>query len=244
MERTKYILTILILFTISVNAQTDYKSVIYNDFISNNMAKWKTTIDQMNLQKAKTNDFILELVNYQYGYIAWCIGNDKTDEAEMYLELAEKNVELLEKQSYKMSYINAYKSALYGFELGLAWYKAPFLGPKSVQFSEDAMKLDKNNPFGYIQYANAQYYMPETFGGSKTVAIDYYKKAQIIMEKDVFYTQNNWNYLSLLTTIAQAYTEINNYSLAKQYYEKIIKIEPNYTWVKKELYPNLLKKIK
>jgi len=243
MERAKYFILIFMLFGASVTAQTDYKTEIYNAFINNNMPKWKTTIDKMNLQRTKTNDFILELLNYQYGYIAWCIGNDYTNVAETYLEMATKNVENLEEQSFKLSYVNSYKSALYGFEIGLAWYKAPFLGPESITFAETAMNLDKTNPFGFIQYANAQYYMPETFGGSKTLALEYYIKALLIMEDDENYTTKNWNYISLLTTIAQAYTETGNYKSAKDYYEKILKLEPNYSWVKNELYPELLKKL-
>ena len=99
------------------------------------------------------------------------------------MEFAEINVELLEKQSYKLSYVNSYKSALYGFQLGLALNKTPFIGPKSVECAETAIKSDKINPFGYIQYGNSQYYMPVTFVGSKTVAIEYYKAAQILREK-------------------------------------------------------------
>lgn len=243
MERTKYILILLLLICSSAKAQTDYKTEIYKSFVNNDMPKWKSTIDQMNLQSSKTNDIVLELVNYQYGYIAWCLGNEKDEEAEKYLKLITTNVESLEKQNFKPSYILSYKSALIGFELGLAWYKAPFIGPKSITYAENAIKTDKTNPFGYIQYANSQFYMPETFGGSKPLAIEYYKIAKMIMEKDNYYLSNNWNYLNLLTTIAQAYTAVENYELAKKYYEKIIKLEPNYNWVKKELYPELLKKM-
>jgi len=243
MERTKYLLMIMLLFSGFVKAQTNCKSTIYKAFISNDMAKWKSTMDNMNSQKNKSNTFILELVNYQYGYIAWCIGNDKTDDAEKYLEIANKNIEYLEKQNFQISYAYSYKSAFYGFEIGLAWYKAPFIGPRSVGYSEKAMNTDKNNPFGYIQYANSQYYMPETFGGSKTVAIQYYITAQKLMEADTSFTKNNWNYISLLTTIAQAYTETKKYVSAKEYYEKILKIEPDFGWVKNELYPKLKKKL-
>jgi len=244
MERAKYFIISILCVCWFSSIKADNKTEIYNAYLSNNMVKWKTIIDKMNLEKKKSNDFILELINYQYGYIAWCIGNKKEDDAETYLELAEKNVEYLEKQSYKLSYINSYKSALYGFELGLAWYKAPFIGPKSVDCAEKAMKLDKANPYGFLQYANAQYYMPETFGGSKTVAIDYYKKAQILMEKNSDDIISDWNYLSLLTIIANAYTETKKYTLAKEYYDKILKIEPEFLWVKNELYPVILKKIK
>jgi len=244
MERAKCFLIILLFYCIPLNAQKDYKTVIYNAYINNNMSKWKSEIDEMQAWKSKTNEFILELINYQYGYIAWSIAKDKTDDAETYLALAMENLEYLEKLNYKLSYINSYKSAFYGFKIGLAWYKAPILGPESIIFSKTAIETDKSNPYGYIQYANAQYYMPEIFGGSKTLAIEYYKKAQVIMEKNKYYTHKNWNYLSLLTTIAQAFTGNMNYYLAKEYYEKIIQLEPNYTWVKNELYPELLKKIK
>lgn len=243
MEKPKHFVLIFILFCASVKAQSNFKNDIYDAFVKNNMTKWKTVIDNMSVNKSRPNDFILELINYQYGYIAWCIGNNKYDLAETYLELARQNVALLEKEKYKISYLNSYKSAFYGFEIGMAWYKAPFLGGKSVSLSEVAIKLDKNNPFAYIQYANALFYMPETFGGSKIVALEYYHKALEIMEKDDTFTKKNWNYLSLLTTIAQAYTTKKKYSEAKQVYEKIIEIESNYTWVKNELYPELLKKL-
>ncbi len=239
-----FVPSVLIFISISANCQTNYKSSIYNAYVTNNMAQWRTIIDELNLQKAKTNEFILELINYQYGYIAWCIGNNQTNDAEKYLELANKNIKFLENQSFKPSYTNSYKAALIGFEIGLAWYKAPFIGSKSISCSQTAIELDKNNPFGYLQYANTQYYMPETFGGSKTVALQYYKKALKIMERQAVYKTNNWNYLSLLTTIAQAHSEIENYETAKEYYEKIMEIEPNFVWVKNELFPELLKKYK
>jgi len=97
MERAKYFLISLLFICLSSSSKADNKTEIYKAYISNNMAKWKAIIDKMNLQQKKSNDYILELINYQYGYIAWCIGNKKTDDAETYLELAEKNVETLEK---------------------------------------------------------------------------------------------------------------------------------------------------
>jgi hypothetical protein len=44
--------------------------------------------------------------------------------------------------------------------------------------------------------------------------------------------------------IATTYEELKLYPSAKHYLEKILKIEPDYKWVKDELYPKLLKKIK
>lgn len=244
MERKKYLtLTFLLLFgVLSLNASN--KTEIYKAYINNDMHLWKKTIDIMNLQKTKSNEFRLELLNYQYGYIAWCIGNKKTELAENYIDLGEKNIQILEKTKHYNSLVNAYKSAFYGYKIGLNILKAPFIGPKSVDCAQLAMKQDSNNPYGYIQYANSQFYMPAVFGGSKKLALDYYLKAKKLMERNPNETIADWNYLSLLSMIAKTYTELNDFKQAKAYYENILKIEPNFLWVKNELYPELLKNIK
>lgn len=243
MERKKYFITLFILLFTYLNINASYKTDIYKAYISNNMDLWKKTIDEMNQQKSKNSDFRIELLNYQYGYIAWCIGNKKNEIAESYIELGEINILILEKTGANASLVNSYKSAFYGYRIGLNILKAPFIGPKSVDCSILAMKQDSNNPYGYIQYANSQFYMPPIFGGSKKIALDYYKKAESLMGKNQEIIKEDWNYLSLLSMIAKAYTELNDFKNAKAYYEKILKIEPDFLWVKKELLPNLLKKI-
>jgi uncharacterized membrane protein len=62
------------------------------------------------------------------------------------------------------------------------------------------------------------------------------------MEADKEGVTENWNYLSLLTLITQSYISTNNIDAAKAYFQKIFKVEPNYLWVKNELYPQFLKK--
>lgn len=244
MERKKYLtLTILLLFGfLSIYASN--KTEIYKAYISNDMNLWKKTIDEMNQQKTKSNDFRLELLNYQYGYIAWCIGNKKNEIAETYIALGEKNIQVLEKTNDYASLVSSYNSAFYGYKIGLNKLKAPFIGPKSVDCAKLALKQDSSNPYGYIQYANSQFYMPAVFGGSKKLALDYYLKAKNLMERNPKETIEDWNYLSLLSMIAKTYTELKDFKQAKTYYEKILKIEPDFLWVKNELYPDLLKKIK
>jgi len=243
MERSKYIIAILLLFC-HLNISASNKSRIYTAFISNDMTRWREVIDEMQIQKNTYNEFKLELINYQYGYIAWCIGVKNDDLAEKYLALAEENLELLEKAEYNLSMVNAYKSAFYGYRIGLNVLKAPFLGLKSLDCAKLAIKLDAQNPFGYIQFGNAQFYMPAMFGGSKTEALEYFRKAEELMELDKEGIKEDWNYLSILTLITQSLIATNNYDEAKVYFQKLFKVEPNYLWVKNELYPQFLKKLK
>jgi tetratricopeptide (TPR) repeat protein len=219
-----------------------FKADIYNAYLNGDMALWKSTIDKMEQARSEKNDSILELVNYQYGYIAWCIGNKKTDLAKIYMSKGLNNIDKLEKRKYKLSELVAYKSAFNGYEIGLNKAKAPFIGTKSIDWALEAIKLDNNNPFGYLQYANCQFHMPSVFGGSKALALEYYLKTEKLMESNENFAQQNWNYLSLLTSIAKVYEVTGRKAMAKLYYEKILKIEPNFMWVKNELYPKILNK--
>jgi len=244
MERSKYLLTFVLSVFIFQSIEADYKTDIYSAYIRGDMNKWKNIIDQMYQQKAKTNDFLLELTNYQYGYIGWSIGNHKKKEAEKYLKMVEENLNILEKANYNKSVVNSYKSAILGFHIGLNKYKAPILGLKSIDFAKSAITLDNKNPFGYIQYGNCLFYMPSLFGGSKHEALTNFKKAEQLMQLNENQNKYDWNYLSLLVLIGQSYLKIKDYKQAKIYFEKAIKAEPRFLWVKNELYRDVLKMIK
>jgi tetratricopeptide (TPR) repeat protein len=244
MERPKYFVIVLLLLIAEITvAIGPYKIEVYNAYIGNRMDRWKAIIDKMDQEKTSETEFLLELINYQYGYIGWCIGNNHIRAAEKYLELAENNLERLEALNAGASITHAYKSAFYGFKIGLSRMRAPFFGPRSVRHARLAMEHDNRNPMGYIQYGNSQFYMPAVFGGSKKEAIVYFQKAQDLMEQDGD-IKHDWNYLSLLTLIAQSFEEMKEHDRAKEYYEKILEIEPQFLWVKNELYPEFLQKMK
>ncbi len=244
MERPKHIIVSIILMSVTIApALASRKTEIYKAYIGNKMDRWQNIIDKMEQEKTNEEDFLVQLVNFQYGYIGYCIGNDKTELAKEYLEKAEKNLKLLSNEDANPSVIHAYESAFYGFKIGFNRLRAPFYGPRSIKHAELAIEQDKENPLGYIQYGNSQFYMPPIFGGSKEEAIKYFLKAQQLMEQDSERIRNDWNYLSLLTLIAQSFEEMKQYKQAQDYYEKILKIEPDFSWVKDELYPSLLQKV-
>lgn len=63
------------------------------------------------------------------------------------------------------------------------------------------------------------------------------------MEKNMNEINENWNYLCLLIVIAQSYSYLDEFQSSISYFEKILKIEPGFGYVKNELYPEVLKKI-
>jgi len=243
MERKKrFIIIILILSTVNVFASN--KQTIYNAYISDQMDVWKKTIDSMEKNKTSAPVYLLELINYQYGYIGWCLGNNDKNQAKQYLKLAEKNVDILEEQNYNLSLLHSYKAAFWGFKIAISPMKAPFFGKRCIKHVDKALELDASLPMGYVQHGTSYFHMPEMFGGSKEVALKSFHKAEKMMEETPEKIKNDWNYLSLLTIIAQSYEYMNKLEESKKYYEKVLSIAPDFVWVKTELYPGLLNKIK
>jgi hypothetical protein len=242
MNRIKYTGIFILLFAVELNA--DYSSDIYSAYINNKMEIWKNVIDKMEGIDGKNNEQLLELVNYQYGYIGYCLGFNKKEEAKRYLDIASKNIGFLEKAGYKPSLINAYYAAFYGFRISLNKLSAPVNGIKSRDHAKTALELDRDNYFGYIQYGNTLFYTPAAFGGSKKEALTYFLKAKNILEKNPDNLKGNWNYMSLLVLLGQTYSYLNDYKSSKAVYEEVLRMEPGFLYVKDVLYPELLAKIK
>lgn len=243
MERKKYIPIILLIIFANFYLPKSDSQIIYDSYVKGDMKLWKKQIDKMNKQADKKKK-IKNLIEYQYGYIAYCVGTDKDDEAEKYLKLAYDNLDLYEKNNGDKSIINSYKSAFIGFKISIDTYKAPFLGQKALDFGEKSMEKGDKIPIVLMNYANMIFYMPKFYGGDKEKAIKYMHRAKSIIEKDIKLTKNNWLYLNVILTIAQSYEKIEDYKKAEYYYNYALLKEPNFKYVKDELLPNLKTKQK
>jgi hypothetical protein len=241
MERKKNWLTAALLLLTITQVRADYRSEIYSAYIGNRMELWKSVIERMNSVPEKSDEFLLELLNYQYGYIGYCLGFDKKDEAREYLNISQKNLDILEKKKYNPAVINAYRSAFYGFRIGLNPVTAPVNGLKSIDCAKTAIQLDPMYYLGYVQQGNIQFYMPSAFGGSKKEALRHYLRAKELLEKKPGAVSGDWNYLSLMVVIGQTYTYLKDYSSAQEDYDFIMNTEPAFTYVRDDLYPKLMK---
>ena len=243
MEGKKGILTGILVVFLGFAAWAGNNAVIYESYVSGKMEAWKREMDRMQTTGNKEPEFLLELVNYQYGYIGYCMGANKKSEARFVLELAEKNLALVEQAGTALALVNAYKAAFFGFRIGLNPVKAPLIGPKSDRAAEESLRLDPHNWLGLVQKANIQYYMPAAFGGSKKEALQFLLKAKAQMEKDPRLTEKNWNYLSMMAFLMQVYDGTGDLASARKTGEVILKKEPRFVWVRDELYPGILKKV-
>ena len=238
-------ITIFLIFLFSeffVSAQTSNKELIYNAYIQGNMKKWESVIVSIEKHKPSTLDEKLELISYYYGHIGYLLGIKNYEQAARYIDKGDKLIADVFKHAPKNATAYAFKGSFIGFRIGMSKFKAITLGPESSKSIAHAFELEPANIQAHVDKANALYHTPGIFGGDKKQSLKLFLKATTLLEK-AKQTDNNWFYLNVLTLTAKNYEALEQLQNAKAIYEKIMRISPDYKWVKNELYPALLNKI-
>ena len=247
MERKKCIKYIIVIwFSFAgfwvLEAQQSPKERVYQAYIADQMDDWDRVILEMSKRKSALSDQELgELINYYYGYTGWLIEKGPKKKANTYIEEADKIIDELIAKYPEASDWYAYKGAFYGYKIGLSPVRAPFLGGQSMSNIDRAIETGPERPQGWVERGNALFYMPKAFGGSKTEALEAYKKAIRFMEKNPETLHHNWTYLNVLLILGQSYEKTGDFEMAKATYEKLLRIEPNFTYLRDELYPAFMR---
>lgn len=204
------------------------------------MAGWENIVKEMesSANNSKSLSYQKELLGYFYGLTGYLISIKEKKRALGYVSKGDAIIDELLSRTPQDALFTAYKAAFMGFKIGINNLKAMTLGMKSSELSKIAFLKDSLNAQVVTERANVLYYSPSFVGGNKTEAMRLYKRAISLIEQsnDI---AGNWFYLSLLTNIARLEEELGNYKEALSLYKKILTIEPQYKWVKNELYPAL-----
>lgn len=255
MQRQKYIRAVSIISLLlslsgvlyavgNFTVHQDPNEQVYQAFISDKMEAWDHVIVSQSDRKASLSDKQLgELVNYYYGYIGWVIGEGQKKKASSYIEKAEAITDQLLVKYPKAPEWHAYKAAFIAYKISLNKMKAAFLAKKSTTYIDRAIELGPDCQQGWIEKGNGMFYTPKLLGGSKEEARQAYEKAIRIMEENPEAIQQNWLYLNVLMMLGQSYDKTGNTTMAKSTYLKILRIEPEFTYVKEKLYPAFLKSL-
>lgn len=239
---TKSILIMLMLFPGSLFAQDD-RATIYQAYLQGRMDTWKGVMDRLESGHASSGDMTLlyQLTELQYGYIGYCLGADREREAEVELERAERNIQLLVADDPRNPRIYSLMGAFYGFRINLKPLKAPSYGRKSEEANQRALSLGPEEPQAWMEKANIEYYKPAIFGGSKEKAVELYQKAIELFESTPERTSQNWIYLNCMVGWAMACENTGRIRQAGEIYRRLLEMEPSFKWVRDDLYPAYLK---
>jgi len=238
------VLVIGVLFTFTAQntiAQFTNKRNIYTAFVADDWILWLKEIKLTEQKKPENIEQKLELINLYYGYIGHLVAKKQHDEATKYIAKGDLLLNQILKLYPENATALAYKGSFTGFKIPMNKLKVFSLGNESEEFVNKAYKLDNNNLQAIIDKGSALFFTPKVFGGNKPEALKLFIKAIKIFETTR--KTDNWMYLNVLTLVARGYDKTGQLKNAKIVYEKILRIEPEFKWVKSELYPALIAKM-
>lgn len=226
-----------------LNAQ-DYQPRIYNYFVEGRMDLWKGVMKQMaqEYERSQNIRILSDLTEAQYGYIGFCIGNKQKKEAKTELAKAMKQIDFLIKEMGPTSRLLCLKGAFCGFMIRFEPLKIRKYGELSEEFNRQALELDPLEAQAWMEKANIAFYKPAFAGGDKEEAVKLYEKAVSLYEDSPEHLENSWMYLNCMVALGMAYEKTDRLRAARDLYEKILRREPSFQWVRDELYPQLLEK--
>jgi len=237
------LLPLFLLLPIVCMSEPSRRQQIYDAYVSGNMDKWVSIVQEIEKDESiRTVSQKLELVEYYYGLAPFYIDTKNEKMARATIVKANILLDKLLKIAPKNPTVQAFKGAFIGLSISLDKLKVLTLGPESLKHINLAYGIDPSNIQALTDKANAYFHAPRMFGGDKAEAIKLYQKSIVLMEKSNLST-NNWFYLNTLIILAKAYISIDQYNNAKLLYEKALRKEPDFIWVKKVLYPRLLKQM-
>jgi len=239
----KIITGMLLILSLPTAAQ-DFQGRIYDAYLRGRMDLWKETMEQMERKAAIEKDPVLlyELTEVQYGYIGYCLSMKQKKEAERVLEEAEAQAKVLLEKGIEVPRVYSLIGAFYGYRINLQPIRAPHFGKKSEEANSEALKRGPREPQAWMEKGNIEFYKPAIFGGSKTDAVPHYEKAVRLFEESPGRTDRNWVYLNCLAGLGIAYEETDQPEKAGKVYKKLLDLEPDFKWVRDELYPDYLRK--
>ena len=240
------IISIIALSCMSTKAQnekiTQLEEKAYIAYINSSVFMWK--------QLSKEADFILsdnnstpknkiEAIKLKYGLLYSCLSNKDEETYEKHLDKTLEQLELLLDKNSNSSTLHAIAAGIMSVQMGFNPMKGMTLGSQSGIHIGKAISLDSLNAAAWRQHASSKYFTPKMWGGDINIAIESYEYAIDLFEKENNTT--DWIYLDALAWLGIAYEKTDQIEKAREVYEKALEIEPDFTWIKNQLLPNLIK---
>ncbi|MFZ6010899.1 MAG: hypothetical protein ACOYXT_11195 [Bacteroidota bacterium] len=239
-------------FVMSSQAQSpESHEAAYKAYLGDQKAEvtkelWKKVVsDRQNEFDKSNNDknALYQLALAQFGLLSATMRDRDEDLFDDYADQAEDNLESLIDKNKNWGEPRALLSALYGLKMGYSPWKGMYLGSKSQNLMDKAMKDAPLSPLVWKLYANSKYFTPETWGGDIKEAVSAYEKSIQLYESNALQTKNNWFYIDTMAFLGQAYVKDGQHSKAIAIYEKALTLEPAFGWIKFSLLPKAKKSV-
>ena len=236
MKFNALLFAILIIHVLAANAQKKdlayYQCAFFESYRSGNMAPWPALIDEMEKEKSTDVVWQTEILKAMYGLVGYEFGLHNKETARTYVDKADVLLDNLLEKYPGNAQLHSLAGAFYGYKIALAFYKAPFLGPKSMEHIDKSIKLDPSEPMGYIEKGNSLQYRPAVFGGDKLEALKFYRKALALIEAKPI-SKCDWQQMLLRAFILKNLYETNQTAEAEAFLAVMQKDYGSMVWIKK-----------
>ena len=231
--RTLCFISVLIFFFFFFSNTGKTDSILYHAYISKDKLAVKQLIDELhNKKESFENSYSILRAQYALLYFNMCFKYEE-EIYNTYMNRAQKNVEsLIDKKKYQAE-VHSIKAGLLGIIIGVSPMKGIYLGSRIDNCITKAIKYNKNHPCGWVVKGRSLISKPSIFGGDIHEGIAHYKKAIKMYEQ--FNTKYKWEYIDAYFQIALAYKQLSNKVKAKDYLNKVLKIEPDFKMAKWQL---------
>ena len=250
MKKFQLIISTILVFSLIVFVKSgilgqefqEIKKQSYQAYLNNSIAAWEA-IEKDVKKRYSAHPLnmhqLYQLTWVQYGMLNTCLANQAEEVFEESIDEAKSNADEMLEANEKWAAAHALKASLLSLEMGFSMAKGMLLGPKSASHIEKAIHYNANEPLGWVQKGGSKLHTPKMFGGSTEKAIKAYKEAIRLYEKDSLKSQTNWLYINTLAWLGNAYAMNEDYKNAMQTYQKALRVEPEFGWVKHRLMKKL-----
>lgn len=237
--RRNILAILLILCPVLCFAQYSDKAM-YQAYLQQDMTFWNQYLHDTDwstlTQKEKAR-----YLNYEYGYVATAI-DTKQDDAKQHVAWFLEHINAME-SVLPASTILMYRSSYAAYRAKLSSWEYAKQGLRAFNLAKDAVKADENDPYALTLLGCVDFYAPSLFGGSKSRALQLFRKAErIFVERGD--TINNWNYASVCMQMAMCLDKTGHSDEAIRLCEQLLQRDPNFLFIRDEYLPQLRKKKK
>ncbi len=187
--------------------------------------------------------------NYYLSYSSYRLMNiamteGKKEEMQKYAGLAKGHAAALYEVDKFKSEAHTLMAAIIMMELALDHSQGMVLSQKIHGHLGKAEAADKSNPRVNLVRGVMMFNTPEQFGGGANSSIGILKTADAQFSKQPdSELMPTWGKVETKTWIGLAQQKLSKFEEAKETFESILEIKPDYDWIKHDLLPALEKKI-
>jgi len=218
----------------------EVRKLTYNAYLKSSLPLWQKAIERQKTIAVENSDREQQLIlsNTYYGYLSATMATKDEDAFAKQLAPAKELLKQLIEDHPKWGEPKAVLSSIMGLEMAYSPMKGAFLGMKSGSLMGSALKQSPSSALVMKLYAGSKQYTPAMWGGDKEVAVEYFNKSISVIESDED-TEQNWLYADALANLGIVYTSLDKESDAKATFEKALRYEPDFGWVKYSLLPKI-----